>query len=58
MVANSQKANLSGGVYVVTQETRQSGNLAGEVRQSPVVPLRDGMVYFGCILSVGETFQL
>lgn len=54
----TQKANLSGGVYVVTQESRQSGDLAREVRQSPVVPLRNGVVYFGCILSEGKTFQL
>lgn len=54
----SREANLSGGADVVTQESRQSGNLAREVRQSPVVPLRNGVVYFGCILSEREIFQL
>lgn len=53
-----READLGGGVYVVTQEPRQGGDLAREVRQSPVVPLRNGVVYFGSILSERETLQL
>lgn len=46
------QAHLCGGVYVVTEESSQSCDLTGEVRQSPVVPQRNSLVHFGCVCSV------